>query len=193
MKGDLNQFAEEKTASDKDYQQPISKGQFHTLLGFNGTMCLVSMSWNAHFEDFFSEKVYSSYSSLFCFIETNINDIPSKYFDGISDGWKGIHKSKQRSLALCFKTNKVNIIEVIDTLSVQKYCQLQETILLVVVYCMPGPLGTFVDESIPTINELPTLHRALVVGDFNLDQMFPVNVVNIETLIQNFNLSQGTH
>ena len=58
---------------------------------------------------------------------------------------------------------------------------------------MPGPLGTFVDESIPTINELPTLHRALVVGDFNLDQMFPVNVVNIETLIQNFNLSQGTH
>ena len=34
MKGDLNQFAGEKTASDKDYQQPISKGQFHTLLSF---------------------------------------------------------------------------------------------------------------------------------------------------------------
>ena len=32
MKGDLNQFTGKKSASGKDYQQPISQGQFYTLL-----------------------------------------------------------------------------------------------------------------------------------------------------------------
>ena len=57
-------------------------------------------------------------------------------------------------------------------------------------YRMPGPLGSFIDDFIFLINELPTQHRMLIVGDFNLDQMLPEHVAKVDPLIQNFNLSQ---
>ena len=38
-------------------------------------------SWNSHLEHFLRGKIYSTYSSLFCFTETNINDIPAKHID----------------------------------------------------------------------------------------------------------------
>ena len=47
----------------------------------------------------------------------------------------------------------------------------RETIFLLMVYRMPGPLGSFIDDFISLINELPTQHRLLITGDFNLDQM----------------------
>ena len=65
----------------------------------------------------------------------------------------------------------------------------QQTLLLVIVYCIPGPLGTFIDDFILLINELPTQHKVLLVGDFNLDQMLPENVTKVDSLIQHFNLS----
>ena len=55
---------------------------------------------------------------------------------------------------------------------------------------MPGPLGSFIGDFISRINELPTQHRMLVVGDFNLDQMLLGHVAKVNPLIQNFNLSQ---
>ena len=35
------------------------------------------------------------------------------------------------------------------------------------------------------INELPTQHRMLIVGNFNLDQMLPEHVAKVDPLIQN--------
>ena len=55
---------------------------------------------------------------------------------------------------------------------------------------MPGHLGSFVGDFISLINELPTQHRMLIVGDFNLDQMLLEHVAKVNPLIQNFNLSQ---
>ena len=55
---------------------------------------------------------------------------------------------------------------------------------------MPGPLGSFIDDFTFLINELPTQHRMLIVGDFNLDQMLPEHVAKVDPLIQNFSLSQ---
>ena len=75
-------------------------------------------SWNSYLEHFSSGKIYSSYSSLFCFTETNINDSPAKHIDGILDDWKDIHKNTQYGLALCYNRNKVNIVEVIEVPSV---------------------------------------------------------------------------
>ena len=66
----------------------------------------------------------------------------------------------------------------------------KETILLVIVYRMPGPLGSFIGDFISLINELPTQHRMLIVGDFNLDQMMLEHVAKVKPLIQNFNLPQ---
>ena len=59
----------------------------------------------------------------------------------------------------------------------------KETLLLVIVYCISGPLGTFIDDFVLLINELPIQHKILIVDDFNLDQMFPENVTKIDPLI----------
>ena len=132
MQGDLNRSTGKKTATGKNYQQPISQGQFYTLLSrtksrdkvlllnfepedikvnesaldemvrmrneslfswqhpiieLNGIyMCLFNIrSWSVHLKHFMSDKIYSTYSSLFSLTETNINDSPAKYIDEILD------------------------------------------------------------------------------------------------------------
>ena len=81
---------------------------------------------------------------------------------------------------------------VIDVLSVSEVLPFvleteKETLLLV--YCIPGPLRTFIDEFLLLINEMSTQHRISIVGDFNLNQMLPENIAKVDPLIQNFNLS----
>ena len=55
---------------------------------------------------------------------------------------------------------------------------------------MPGRLGSFIDDFILLINELPTPHRMFIVDDFNLDLMLPDHVFKVNPLVQNFNFSQ---
>ena len=62
--------------------------------------------------------------------------------------------------------------------------------MIIVYRRAPGPLNSLIDGFTLLINELPTQHRILIVGDFNLYQMLPMNVAKIDPLIQNFNLSQ---
>ena len=82
-------------------------------------MCLINIrSWNGHLEHFLSDKIYSTFSSLFCFTQTNINDSPGKHIDEILDDWKDTHENTQHGLALCYNMSKVNMIEVIDIPSV---------------------------------------------------------------------------
>ena len=66
----------------------------------------------------------------------------------------------------------------------------KQTILLVIVYCMPGSLGSFIDDFISLINERSTQHRMLVVRDSNLDQMLSQHVAKVDLQSQNFNLPQ---
>ena len=61
----------------------------------------------------------------------------------------------------------IDIPSVLEVLSVVLEIQ-KETLLFVIVYCMPGPLVTFIDHSVLLINE----HKILIVADFNLDQIF---------------------
>ena len=136
-----------------------------------------------------------NYSSLFCFTETNINDSSSKHIGEILDDWKDIHKNTQHGFALYYNVTKVNIIEINDISSVLEVLPIvleveKDTLLLVIVYCIPVLLGFFMDDFTLLINELPLLHRMLIVGDFNLDQMLPEHVAKVDPLIQNFNLSQ---
>ena len=75
--------------------------------------------------------------------------IPAKHIDQTQENWKDIHKITQHGLALCYKVDKVNIIEVIPIPSVLEILPVvleieKETILLVIVYRMPGSLGTFI-------------------------------------------------
>ena len=71
------------------------------------------------------------------------------------------HKNTDHGLALCYNVNKVNIVEVIEIPSALEVLPIvleieKETILLVIVYCMPGPLGLFMGDFISLSNELPT-------------------------------------
>ena len=69
----------------------------------------------------------------------------------------------------------------------------KDTLLLIILCCIPGPLftlGTFIGDFILLISELPTQHKILIIDDLNLDQMLPENVAKNDPLIQNFNLSQ---
>ena len=76
-------------------------------------------------------------------------------------GWlERHHKNRHHGLALCYNLSKVNIIEVIEIPSVLEVLSIvleieRETILLVIMYYMPGPLGSFIDDFISLINELP--------------------------------------
>ena len=84
----------------------------------------------------------------------------------------------------------MNIIEAIETTSVLKVLPIvleieKETILLVIVYHIPGPHGYFIDDLILLINELPTQHRMLIADDFNIDQILPEHVPKADPLIQN--------
>ena len=169
----------------------------HPLIELNDiSMCLFNIrSWNVHLEHFLSDKIYSPYSRLFCFTETNINDSPAKHIEEVLDDWKDIHKNTQHDLALCSNVGKVNMIEVIEIPSVLEVLPIvleieKESILLVIVYRMPAHRGSFIDDFISLINELPTQQRMLIVGDFNLDQILPEHVAKVDPLIQYFNLSQ---
>ena len=66
----------------------------------------------------------------------------------------------------------------------------KETLLLAIVCLLLGPHNTFIDDFIFMINELLTQHKILTVGDFNTDEMFPENVVKVDSLVESFNLSQ---
>ena len=45
-----------------------------------------------------------------------------------------------------------------------------KTVILVLVYRKPGPAGSFIQDRIGILLELPTEYRTFVIGDFNLDQ-----------------------
>ena len=88
------------------------------------------------------------------------------------DDWKDIYENTQYGLALCYNMSKVNIIEVMEIPIVLEVLLIvlkieKETILLLMIYCIPGLLGSFIDDFISLINELPTQHRMLIVGDLD--------------------------
>ena len=245
MKGDLNRSTGKKSSSGKEYMQPVSQGQFYTLLSraksrdkvlllnfeperikvnkpaleemdrmreesvFSWEHPLMKMScskfclfnirsWNAHIEHFLSDKVYTNYCSLFCFTETHVNIGRLKHIDELQEGWKDIHNDSQHGLAICYKVSDIKVIEVFPTPSVLEILPVlleigNDTVLLVLVYRMPGPLGTFIDDLIQMVSELPTQHRILITGDFNLDQLLAENVTKIDPLIEHLNLYQRSH
>ena len=98
----------------------------HPLRELDGiSMCQFNIrSWSVHLEHFLCGKIYSTYSSLFCFTEANTNNTTENHIDEILDDWKEIHKNTQHGLALCYNMSKLNIIEVIEISSVLEYCQL---------------------------------------------------------------------
>ena len=91
----------------------------HSLRELNrgGITLFNTKSWNSHLEHFLSEKIYSTYSGLFYFTETNINNNPPRHINDILNNWKDIHKNTKHYLALCYNVMNINIIDLIEIAS----------------------------------------------------------------------------
>ena len=160
------------------------------------TKCLFNIrSWNAHIEHFLTDKVYTT-CSLLCFTETRINNGQCTTIEQYVKGWKDIHKPTNNGLAICYDASKVNIIRefqptnnVLQMLPVLIEIE-NEYVLLVLLYRKPGPIGTFIEDLIEQLSELPTEHRTIILGDFNLDLMLRENVDKFAPLVTRFHLYQ---
>ena len=61
-----------------------------------------------------------------------------------------------------------------------------KTVILVLVYRKPGPAGSFIQDRIGILLELPTEYRTFVIGDFNLDQLLYENILMFHGLFVTF-------
>ena len=168
----------------------------HPLMKMTGSMCLFNIrSWNMHIEHFFTDKVYTRFCNLFCFTETHVNDGPFSNIEMYMEGWADIHKKTNHGLAICYNVSKVRIIQEFETRNTLEILPVvieieNEHVLLVLVYRPPGAVGSFIDNLIEEITQLPTTYRTLIIGDFNLDQMLSENIEKINPLFAHFNLHQ---
>ena len=87
------------------------------------TICIFNIrSRNGNLKHFFSDRIYSTYSRLSCFTETNIIESPAKHIDELLNDWKDIHKNTKHGLTVL--QLEYNINEVINIPSVLETCQL---------------------------------------------------------------------
>ena len=91
--------------------------------------------------------------------------------------------------------SRVIIVEVIEIPSVLEVLPIaleikKETVLLVIVYRMPGPVGSFIDDFISLINELSTQHIGCWLLVILILIKCCLSMLQVDPLIQNFNLSQ---
>jgi hypothetical protein len=95
------------------------------------------------------------------------------------------------------KIKKLNYIGTLEILPVLLEIN-EEILFLVVVYRPNGPIGTFVNTLINTIDSLVTenqiqKHRKIIIGDFNWDQMLPEHVTTFTPLCSHLNLHQRSN
>ncbi len=174
----------------------------HPLLNITGgSIALLNIvSWNAHIQHFLADKMYINHNALFCFTETKLD---GRSFQHIQDHdeveeWADIHKTTGHGLAICYNTNKVKIIQVFETNSTLEILPVlmdicNETVLVVLLYRPPGPIGTFIMDLMTQVSILPTQYRILILGDFNLDQLLDQNVGRIHPILTTFTLHQRSN
>ena len=97
-----------------------------------------------------------------------------------------------QGLAICYNESKVNVIKEFETTHALEMLPVlfeieNECVLVVLVYRAPGPLGTFINDLIEQLNNLPTReHRTVLIGDFNFDQMLPKNEEKFNPISNNY-------
>ena len=102
-----------------------------------------------------------------CFAEINLNN---RSYEDIKfiPGWDGIHKLTNHDLAIFFDTEKVKTVREYRVTSVLEVLPMfieigDETVILVLVYRKPGALGSFIQDLIGILLEVPTEYRTFVI------------------------------
>ena len=91
----------------------------------------------------------------------------------MQDGWQDIHNTTGHGLAMCYKVSDVNILKLFEISTVLEMLPVllevqNNHILLILIYRKPGLLGSFIDDLIQSVSELPIENHIMIVGDINL-------------------------
>lgn len=158
-----------------------------------------------HIEHFLADKMYLTYSSVFCFTETHIDNQHYKNIEEYQLGWKSIHRNTEHGLAICYDTSRVEIVKTFTTPGELQVLPVllkidDELVFLVLLYRPPRPMqqnDTFVYELIQILSMLPLdeygEYRTLIVGDFNMDQMVDENIRKFDQLCAHFQCHQRSN
>ena len=171
-----------------EWQHPLQ-----TLKG--NKVCLFNIrSWNAHINHFLSDSTYTELADILCFTETHVNGDCTNEISTYQDGWLDFHKPTEHGLAICYNTKTVKIIKQFDTLTnieiLPVLLQIKKDEFLIVLVYRTGPLKNFLQNLRVELDNLPTSKKTLIMGDFNIDQMLPENVIKLQPILQRFNLIQ---
>ena len=181
-----------------DYPHPLKKMKTATVSYLN------IVKWTLHISHFLSDTAHSVYSSLMCFTETNVGGSNFNRIKAYLPEWDDIHEPAGHGLAICYNTTKVTLLKqypyfgVLEILPVLLQID-NEIIFLVLVYRRPGPIGTFVNDIIQTMdqilreNPISEEFRIMVIGDFNWDLMLPEHVKSMIPFSLRFNLYQRSN
>ena len=156
------------------------------------------VSWNKHIKHFLSDESFALHSNVFCFTETNVSSTGfQKIHNYDLPTWDDIHEPIGHGLALCYNEEKVKVIQrfsysgTLQLLPVLLRIE-NELVLIVLLYRPPGPIGTFVENLLQSIDQFTSEifvqgnYRVIIVGDFNWDQMLPEHVRTFEPIITHF-------
>ena len=141
---------------------------------------------------------------MFCFTETHTENIQFDRITAFLPTWDDIHHPSGHGLSICYDTSRVKLVHRFNY-----DCILQilatlmeidgEIVFLVLLYRPPGPIGTFVNDLIESIDMLKRNinidgdYRTLILGDFNWDQMLPEHVASFSPLCNNYSSHQRSN
>ena len=113
----------------------------------------------------------------------------------MQDGWQDIHNTTGPGLAKCYKDSGDDILKLFEISTVWEMLpvllEVQNIhILLILIYRKRGLLGSFIDDLIQSVSDLPIDNHIIIVGDLNLDHLSTANISKLEPFLQQFNLYQ---
>ena len=159
----------------------------------------IRRSWKKKLENFLSHSVHLNCCSILCFTETGLDNDPDFDVSLVSDKWKSVFKHTEHGLALCYNTERIELIKEYPTVDAIEIlaCHLRADsevgdFILIVVYRKPGNVGDFFSDLSHELRRLPTGLRTIIVGDFNYDQRLQENVDFVNLFFRDYNLVQNT-
>ena len=172
------------------WQHPLEELQGNKLALLN------IRSWNLHLQHFLSDTLFLTNCDLLLFTETKTN---GRLFDRMNQyaaGWQDIHEPTLHGLAICYKKESVQVLQVfrfptnLEVMAIRIKI-VEEVVLLCLVYCPPGQQNNnFVTELISLLSDIWYGERVIIAGDFNLDQLLPENTDVLLPLLAQFKLKQ---
>ena len=160
----------------------------HPLLEMKSPIILllnIERSWNSHVQNILADPNYFDSCSMFCFTETNVKEVEKiKRVNELNNAWEDIHVTSEHGLAICYRTNEIQLVCELATASIIESCAYkfrykEYDFIIVLIYRKPGPKHEFVrflTEQVSAYKKDHSECRIIILGDFNLDQLEKNNI-----------------